>query len=177
LSEDAQVTVDFLDPEFFDLTDYPDIKKQFEEALTYKMMPLLARHLKNGFLETLACLKDVGLTEDEAFDIFRLRNKNKVRTYVCEMSDGLVIATASLIIEQKFIHKGGKVAHLEDFVVHEDYQGRGVGSTFMQYLEHQAIHEGCYKMILDCSDKVVDFYEKCGYIKHEHQMRKNLQGG
>jgi glucosamine-phosphate N-acetyltransferase len=175
VSEDAQITVDFLDPEFFDLTDYPEIKKQFEEALTYKMMPLLSRHIEHGFLETLACLTDVDLTPDEAYEIVGKR-RDKVRTYVCEMSDGLVIATASLIIEQKFIHKGGKVAHLEDFVVHEDYQGRGVGSTFIQYLEHQAEHEGCYKMILDCADKVVDFYEKCGYIKHEHQMRKNFKG-
>lgn len=175
MSEDAQVTVDFLDPEFFDLTDHPEIKKHFEEALTYKMMPLLARHLKNGFLETLACLTDVGLTEEEAFDIFKERNKNKVRTYVCEMNDGLVIATGSLFIERKFIHKGGKVAHMEDLVIHEDFQGRGVGSTFIQYLEHQAAQEGCYKVILDCADKNVDFYLKCGYYKHEHQMRKNLQ--
>lgn len=175
MSEEAKVVIDFLDPDEFDLTDYPDLKKHFEEAISYKMMPLLARHIDHGFLETLACLSEVNLTVDEAYEVFSKRTKEGVRTYVCEMSDGQVIATASLIIEQKFIHKGGKVAHLEDLVVHEDYQGRGVGLTFMQYLEHQATHEGCYKMILDCAEKNVEFYEKCGYSKRGPQMRKDLQ--
>lgn len=31
---------------------------------------------------------------------------------------------------------------------------------------------GCYKVILDCSEENVPFYEKCGLIKKEVQMVK-----
>ena len=34
----------------------------------------------------------------------------------------------------------------------------------------QAREAGCYKVILDCSDSNVKFYEKCGFQKKEVQM-------
>jgi len=37
-------------------------------------------------------------------------------------------------------------------------------------LEHLGISLGCYKIILDCSEKNVPFYEKCGFKKKEVQM-------
>lgn len=34
--------------------------------------------------------------------------------------------------------------------------------------------EGCYKIILDCGEHNVQFYEKCGYKKKEVQMVQYL---
>lgn len=34
----------------------------------------------------------------------------------------------------------------------------------------QAKEVGCYKVILDCSEDNVNFYQKCGFTKKEVQM-------
>lgn len=143
-------------------------------AGVYDIRPLLARHIRNGFLETLSHLAPVDLDPEEAFKLYQKRNKQKLRTYVAELRSGFVMATATLYIEQKFIHKGGKVAHLEDFVVHKDYQGQGVGTFMLDMMEKVARDEGCYKIILNCKEGVVDFYTHRGYTKREDQMRKDL---
>jgi glucosamine-phosphate N-acetyltransferase len=64
--------------------------------------------------------------------------------------------------------------HVEDVAVREDFQGTGIGTLMMNYLEGEAKKANCYKIILDCSEKNVNFYEKCGYVRQEVQMRKNL---
>lgn len=159
--------IDFLDPDLFDLPE--EQKAEWKAALTYEMRPLSVDDLDKGFLETLSFLTAVDLTVEEAALIF-LKMTNST-TFVCVLKDR-VIGTGTLIIEQKFIHSGGKVAHIEDVAIHGDYQGMGVGTNLMQYLEEQARNEGCYKIILDT--KAIEFYEKQGYTNRETQMRKDL---
>lgn len=33
---------------------------------------------------------------------------------------------------------------------------------------------GCYKIVLDCSDRNIPFYERCGFQSKETQMTKYL---
>src|SRR5262249_12258477 len=89
---------------------------------------LTAADLSRGFLESLASLTEVGLTAQEASVVFRQRLKAGIRTYVARR-DGRIVGTASLLIELKFIHKGGKVAHIEDVAVHKDHQRKGIGTA------------------------------------------------
>ena len=52
------------------------------------------------------------------------------------------------------------------------YTERGKGFPF-RLLEALLVHAqeaGCYKVILDCSDQNVAFYEKCGFERKEVQM-------
>jgi glucosamine-phosphate N-acetyltransferase len=39
-------------------------------------------------------------------------------------------------------------------------------------LSDEAQARGCYKIILDCADKNVPFYEKCGMTRKEAQMAR-----
>lgn len=47
-------------------------------------------------------------------------------------------------------------------------------SSFLYRVIDQLVHIGttlgCYKIILDCAEKNVDFYQKCGFQKKEVQM-------
>ena len=126
----------------------------------------------NGFLETLSALKDPDLTPEEAIQINWERRSTGVDTYVAKIDDE-VVGTFSVFIEKKFIHKGGKVAHVEDVAVRADMQRKGVGRAMMSAIDDIANTRGCYKIILDCGDHNIGFYEKCGYRLHEKMMRKD----
>ena len=130
-------------------------------------------NIKKGFKETLSVLSSVDLNDEELVKIFQKRLRDGIRTFVY-IENNVIIGTASLIIETKFIHKGGKVAHVEDVVVRTEYQNNEIGKKLMEYIELIAIREKCYKIILDCSEANVSFYEKCGFVRREIEMRKNL---
>ncbi len=134
---------------------------------------LFAPDINEDFFAALAALSDCELDVPRAKEVLRLRFSQGVRTYIAVL-DGRIVGTASLFIEQKFLHKGGKVAHIEDVAVHPDFQRRGIGKALVGYLEEQAREKGCYKTILDCFDHLEVFYGKCGYRKYSIQMRKNL---
>jgi glucosamine-phosphate N-acetyltransferase len=126
--------------------------------------------LAHGFLESLTALAKVNLSFEEAAEVFRARLRAGVRTYVACVGDH-VIGTASLIIEQKFIHKGGKVGHIEDVAVHPECHHLRVGSALVRHATQQARKLGCYKVILNCFERLVPFYEGLGYHRHDVGMR------
>lgn len=87
---------------------------------------------------------------------------------------GKVVATASLFVEYKFIHKGGRVGHIEDVVTHPKYRGMGYGSLLINRCIEEAKNNNCYKVILNCKPDRISFYEKFGFQPAEQQMRLNL---
>jgi glucosamine-phosphate N-acetyltransferase len=139
--------------------------------LTIRLMD--ATDLRRGFLTALSALKPAELTDEQAVEIFRRRMRSRVRTYVAMMDDR-VAGTASLLLEPKFIHNGGIVGHIEDVAVHVAYQHHGVGGTLVQYLLDVCRQAGCYKVILDCEEDVIPFYEKLGFHRWETAMRVDL---
>lgn len=85
-----------------------------------------------------------------------------------------IIATGTLLIEQKLIHNFGLVAHIEDVIVDSNYRSNGIGKRLINYLVDLATKIGCYKVILNCNENNTGFYEKCGFIKKEIEMAKYL---
>lgn len=140
--------------------------------------PIVIRHmyatdLRRGFLAALASLKPCDLTDDEAIQVFRSRLRQKIRTYVALLDDR-VVGTATLLIEPKFIHSGGVVGHIEDVAVHQAYQHHGVGALLIRHLLEECRGARCYKVILDCAEDVIPFYEKLGFHRWERAMRIDL---
>ena len=87
----------------------------------------------------------------------------------CE-STNTVIATGTLLIENKLIRNYGKVGHIEDIVVDKHWRGYGLGKILIDHLGKESKSKGCYKCILDCSDENTEFYEKCSYVRKGAQM-------
>jgi len=132
-----------------------------------------ALDLSNGFLATLANLADVDMTTEEAREVFRSRLRNGIRTYVALAGDQIV-GTVTLLVERKFIHRGGLVGHIEDVAAHPDYQNRGIASALVRHATEEARRLGCYKVILSCFDRLVPFYERLGFRRHDTGMRIDL---
>jgi len=105
------------------------------------------------------------------------KNPNHI-TFVDEIKEAgkpaSILATSSVLIESKFLHCGSKVGHIEDVVVDKDARGSGLGQKIVEHCIEYARKKGCYKVILDCSNKNVPFYINCGMYLSENCMRIDL---
>ncbi len=141
------------------------------------MVDVIIRELQeddlfNGFLESLDTLKKASdLDKEKANEILKKIKSNSSHVIFVAILDGKVVGSTTILIEPKFIHNGGKVAHIEDVVVTKEYQGKGIGEKLIRSLLDYAKKNDCYKTILDSSDDVKPFYEKIGFKKHSNCMR------
>jgi glucosamine-phosphate N-acetyltransferase len=87
----------------------------------------------------------------------------------------VVVGTTTLLVEPKFIFNGGRVGHIEDVSVRRGYEDMGLGRRLVSHATQVAKDMGCVKMVLDCSEKTMPFYQKLGYSYQDNCMKKFLQ--
>ncbi len=128
--------------------------------------------LEKGFLGSLDSLRKASdLDPGRAKEIFENIKSNPNHKIFVAIVDERVVGSTTLFIEPKFIHQGGLVGHIEDVVVANEFQGKGIGEKLIEASLDFAKNNGCYKTILDCSEDVKSFYEKIGFKKHSNSMR------
>ena len=86
-----------------------------------------------------------------------------------------IIATLTILIENKLIHNISKIAHIEDIIIHENYRRKGLGKFLINKALSIAENYKCYKVILASNQENKIFYEKCGFIEKEVEMAKYLK--
>lgn len=137
--------------------------------------------MDRGFFETLSNLKSVGELSGDLERSKRILREIKsnplYKIFVAVKDDDEVVGATTLLIEQKFIHNGGRSGHIEDVVTRKGFQGMGIGSSVVKKALEAAKEAGCYKIVLDCSEENVPFYEKLGFKKHGVEMRLGLEKG
>ena len=114
----------------------------------------------NNYLELLRQLTAVGDISQENYE--KAFDKMGAEVWVVEF-EGKIIASVSLLLEQKIIHECGIVGHLEDVVVDRDYRKYGLGKFIIERIIKIAREWGCYKLIGDCKSELLGFYEKNGF--------------
>jgi len=87
--------------------------------------------------------------------------------------DSKIIGCITIFIEQKLIHSGKCVAHIEDLVVDNNYKNRKIGTELINYCIGIAKNNNCYKIILDCNENLVNFYKKINFNYQGICMRFN----
>ena len=112
-----------------------------------------------NYLELLKQLTIVGDISKEKYET--TFDKIGAEVWVIEF-EGKIIASVSLLLEQKIIHECGIVGHLEDVVVDKDYRKYGVGKFIIEKIIIIAKERGCYKLIGDCKSELLGFYQKMG---------------
>jgi len=128
--------------------------------------------LEKGFLETLDFLRNTGdLDKNKANEILKKIKQNPNHIIHVAIDNKKIVGSTTLLIEQKFIHNGGLVGHIEDVVVRKDYEGKGIGIKLVTSLLERAKEKNCYKTILDCKDDVKQFYERIGFKHESNGMR------
>lgn len=119
-------------------------------------------------LEQLTIVNKESITTS-IFDNFVENLNDNHQVFIIE-DNCKIIATITVLIESKLIRSAGKVAHIEDVVVDKDYYGMQIGRKLINHCVDYAKTRGCYKVILDCSEDVKQFYEKCGFIDKGFMM-------
>ncbi|MFH0949408.1 MAG: GNAT family N-acetyltransferase [Candidatus Aenigmatarchaeota archaeon] len=146
----------------------------------YTIRKLTKKHLENpqqrrDFFNTLKNLRQVGsLTQTDAKRILTKINSQNGHIFIAQTYDEQIIGTVTLLIEQKFIQRGGKCGHIEDVSIMKGCEKRGVGSALVKKAVAAAIKSGCYKVILDCSDFNLPFYKNLGFYRYENHMKFDL---
>tara|TARA_B110001450_G_scaffold166218_1_gene154953 strand:- start:7598 stop:8035 length:438 start_codon:yes stop_codon:yes gene_type:complete len=97
-----------------------------------------------------------------------LPENHNIKFYLDEENN--IIGAITLIIEQKIIHNGKCVCHVEDFVVLEKEQKKGVGALLLQHVLQIAKQKKCYKVILDCHPLLENYYIKKGFSRKGNNM-------
>ncbi|KAJ1731705.1 Glucosamine-phosphate N-acetyltransferase-like protein [Coemansia biformis] len=139
----------------------------------YELRPLELTDFRKGYIDCLANLTVVGdVTEQlfaESFEEMQ-RAGGYFVVVIEDLASQRIVATGTLVVEQKFLRMCGRVGHIEDIVVAEGQEGKRFGKTIVTRLLHIAETLGCYKSILDCAEDNVPFYEKCGLTRKAVQM-------
>jgi glucosamine-phosphate N-acetyltransferase len=101
----------------------------------------------------------------ETFVEFFHRHAHDNITFVMEEKNN-IIATGKVFFEYKYARGGCVCAHIEDVIVHPDHQNKKLGRKMVEHLiEIAKQNEKVYKIILNCSEHNVAFYEKFGFRK------------
>ena len=140
--------------------------------LDVKIRDIAELDIENGFLESLDYLRNASnLDRETATNILKKVIANPDHIIQVAEIDGKIVGSATLLIEQKFIHNAGRVGHIEDVVVSKEFEGRGIGMKLVRSLLEKVEIMNCYKTILDCKDELIPFYERIGFRKESNQMR------
>ena len=93
---------------------------------------------------------------------------------VCEFT-GDILGTLTVIAERKLSHAGGLVCSIQDVAVNKLYNSVGVGSELVKFAVEFAKSLGAYKVVLQCNDALLGFYDRFGFFKTGNEMRINLK--
>ncbi|XP_055609187.1 probable glucosamine 6-phosphate N-acetyltransferase [Uranotaenia lowii] len=132
-----------------------------------KVRPLQSGDFHRGFLQILSQLTSVGdVTLAQFLNRFaQMRaSGDYFVTVIVDSRYDKIIGSATLVLEHKFIHGCSVRGRLEDVVVDDTYRGKQLGKLIVVTVSLLAARLGCYKMSLDCKDKLIPFYKSIGYM-------------
>ena len=144
--------------------------------MAIKIRPLQVADLKpsSGFWETLANLTPGGkkVSYAQAIRAYRQTKKQDGYTYVAvDSANGQIVGTTKLLVEQKFIRNLALAGHIEDVATRKGYESQGIASQLITAALKKAKVLGCYKVILDCRQELVNFYKRFGFKVAEVEMK------
>lgn len=105
----------------------------------------------------------------EQFIYFLEENNKNIHIWVIEINNEL-IASGTILYETKLIHNISLYAHIEDIIVSSKYRKNGYGLILLNELVDECKKNNSYKILLDCHEELITFYEKTKFKKNGSQM-------
>ena len=124
------------------------------------------------YIKLINDFRETTFTENEF--IYSLNYLKSYSTIYVIEHNSILIATGTLIIEQKLIFNCAKLGHIEDVCVKKEYRRKGYGKEIVKKIVEEAKNRNCYKVTLTCSESNVDFYKTTGFEQRGYQMSQLL---
>lgn len=120
------------------------------------------------------------LSVEQAQSIFsKIKSYPNYKIYVAEI-DNEIVGTFALAIMDNLAHMGKPSGLIEDVVVKENWQRKGIGKQMMNFAMECCRTYGCYKVALSSNLKRENahrFYESLGFKKHGYSFLLELTDG
>ena len=113
---------------------------------------------------------DIVLTCDEFKQ--RVSTNNCAKTFVLCNKNNTIIGCGTIFILHK-IHCN-PIGFIQDVYIDAAYRNQGLGKQLIEELKTYGTTVNCYKVILNCNEYNVDFYNKCGFEKAGVEMRHDF---
>jgi len=143
--------------------------KTLEERGDFLDLRLIEPHdYYKGFLELLTEIGPVEPIDIIQFTTYvvNLHNNYKQIWVVEDKRYDIIIGSITLILENNLFNKMGKYCRIEDLVVHDGIRKCGLGRTLVNHILKIAREISCFRVVLNCNEKNINFYENCGF-KHD----------
>jgi len=138
--------------------------------------PLASTDYRRGHLSVLSVLTAAPDPGEAAwvshFKALRASPGTYYTLVIVDKHTDKIAGVGTVLMERKFQRGLSCVGHIEDIAVDDKQQGKKLGFRIIQALVYISENSGAYKTILDCSDKNIPFYEKCGFEKKSNEMAK-----
>jgi glucosamine-phosphate N-acetyltransferase len=104
-------------------------------------------------------------------NLINLKSNNLCNIIVIfSKSDNKLIGAGSIFKLIK-LHNN-PIGQIEDVIITEKYKGNGLGKKIINNLIKIGLNKlDCYKIILNCNEKNVDFYKKCNFDLVGYEMK------
>lgn len=96
----------------------------------------------------------------EKYDIFIDNVLGDYHQIIVLELESKLIATGTLLIEEKLTYGGCKMGHIENILVDDKYRGKGYGELLVKELLDKAKIMKCYRVDLNCNIELENFYKK-----------------
>jgi glucosamine-phosphate N-acetyltransferase len=97
-------------------------------------------------------------------------NNNSLRKIIVIIYNNKLIGSGTIFKLTK-IHNN-PIGQIEDVIITTEYRNKGLGKIIIEKLVDIGLNEfKCYKIILNCLDKNIDFYTKCKFQKVGSEMK------
>lgn len=122
----------------------------------------------NGLLTLYTHLheKKVHVIDESIKAVWNKILSNEDYHIIVEEENGEIVSSCTCIIVQNLTRNASAYAVVENVVTHSDYRGRGLATKCLEYANHLAIENNCYKMMLITGsnrESTHEFYKNNGY--------------
>jgi glucosamine-phosphate N-acetyltransferase len=122
-----------------------------------------------GLMDLLGQLTEAPNIKFEDFVKQFIKFGYNTRIYVIEY-EKRIIGYGSIYIDYKFYRNCKNVGHIEDLIIDEKFRGNGYSKLIVKELIEFGKEKECYKIILNCKDHYVGFYQKMGFKLNDNTM-------
>ena len=137
------------------------------------LRPLKRDDFRRNYMKLLAQLTEVGNVTEELFEKrFDQMKASENTYYICVVEDtnkSQLVASLTLVFEQKFIRQASAKGRFEDMVVDQESRGKKLSKLLLDVVVQLSKTLGCYKISLECKDHLKKHYEQFGFVAEPGQ--------